>query len=189
MKKIILSFFIGLLIFPFFTLAACSTRSSVNSQCQSNCTGSNGTYNSSDCSCTCRTGFYSTSSCSCLSNSYQGSEAESEVYDGSSSESDSSDDSSDSETGLGSSTGVISNPIDANSFAELVDMVVEWILDIAMVLAPLIIVYGGFTYITAAGDPAKMKTGKQIIIYAAIGFILALLASSLVGIFKDLVLK
>jgi hypothetical protein len=87
-------------------------------------------------------------------------------------------------TGLTSSTGGISNPITASSFAELVDMVVAWILNIAMVLAPLIIVYGGFTYITAAGDTSKIGQAKKIILYAVIGFILALLAKSLVDIFK-----
>jgi len=89
-----------------------------------------------------------------------------------------------SSTGLTSTTGGISNPITASSFAELVDMVVAWILNIAMVLAPLIIVYGGFTYITAAGDTSKIGQAKKIILYAVIGFILALLAKSLVDIFK-----
>jgi hypothetical protein len=90
-------------------------------------------------------------------------------------------------TTVGSGTGIISNPIKATSFAELINMITKWILDIAMVLAPLIIVYGGFTYITAAGDPGKMETGKKIIIYAVLGFILALLATSLVDVFKTFV--
>ncbi|MCK9446861.1 pilin [bacterium] len=89
-------------------------------------------------------------------------------------------------TGLTSSTGGISNPINANSFAELVELVTKWIIDIALVLAPLIIVYGGFIYITAAGEPAKMETGKKIILYAVIGFILVLLATSLVDVLTDL---
>ena len=89
-------------------------------------------------------------------------------------------------TGLTSSTGGITNPISANTFAELVELVTKWIIDIALVLAPLIIVYGGFTYITAAGEPAKMEMGKKIILYAVIGFILVLLAVSLVGVLTDL---
>jgi hypothetical protein len=90
----------------------------------------------------------------------------------------------------GPTTGTgITNPIDAETFSDLVDLVIEWILNIAMVLAPLVIVYGGFTYITAAGDTSKMNQAKQIILYAVIGFILALLAWSLVGIFQDLVVR
>jgi hypothetical protein len=86
----------------------------------------------------------------------------------------------------GESSGGITNPISANTFAELVELVTKWIIDIALVLAPLIIVYGGFTYITAAGEPAKMESGKKIILYAVIGFILVLLAVSLVGVLTDL---
>jgi len=88
---------------------------------------------------------------------------------------------------VGSSSGVISNPISSSTFEDLIKMITQWILNIAMVLAPLVIVYGGFTYITAAGDPGKMEIGKKIIIYAVLGFILALLASSLVDIFKTFV--
>jgi hypothetical protein len=85
-----------------------------------------------------------------------------------------------------SSTGAITNPISTGSFSSLIDLIVKWILDIAMVLAPLVVVYGGFTFITSAGDPAKAKTGKQIILYAAFGFLLALIAKSLVDVLKKL---
>ena len=84
------------------------------------------------------------------------------------------------------STGAITNPIGSGTFAELIDMILKWILDIAMVLAPLVIVYGGITYITAAGSPEKMEQGKKIILYACLGFLLALLASSLINILKGL---
>ncbi len=87
------------------------------------------------------------------------------------------------------STGVIDNPISLGSFADLINAVIKWIIDIALVLAPLIIVYGGFTYITAAGDTTKISKGKQIILYAVMGFILALLAESLVSVIKSLVAK
>ncbi|MFA5431843.1 MAG: hypothetical protein WC319_03105, partial [Candidatus Paceibacterota bacterium] len=76
-------------------------------------------------------------------------------------------------------TGSIGNPIGSNTFAELVAAVVDWIIGIAMVLAPLVIVYGGFTCMTAMDDAGKLKTGKQIILYAILGFLLALIAKSL----------
>jgi hypothetical protein len=87
------------------------------------------------------------------------------------------------------STGVIPNPIKSQSFAALIEAVSNWVLNIALVLAPLVVVYGGFIYMTSAGDTNKVSQGKQIILYAVIGFIVALLAKSLVGIFKDLVVK
>jgi hypothetical protein len=44
------------------------------------------------------------------------------------------------------------------------------------IVAVLMIVYGGFTYITAAGDPAKAGSGKSILTFAIIGLAIALIA-------------
>ncbi|HPX51836.1 MAG TPA: hypothetical protein PLF93_00610 [Candidatus Pacearchaeota archaeon] len=81
----------------------------------------------------------------------------------------------------------IENPIKSESFTELFEAIIKWITDIALVIAPLIIVYGGFLHITSAGDPAKSSQGKKVILYAAIGLLVALLAKSLIGILKEIV--
>lgn len=82
---------------------------------------------------------------------------------------------------------LISNPIGSTSFTALFTLIADWIIDIALVLAPLVIVYGGFLHITAAGSPEKSKQGKKVILYAAIGLIVALLAKSAIGIIEGLV--
>lgn len=87
------------------------------------------------------------------------------------------------------STGVLANPITSGTLADLLNRIIDWILNIALVLAPLVIVYGGFIYMTAAGDTNKVSQGKNIVLYAVIGFIVALLAKSLIGIFTGLVVK
>lgn len=203
MKKILLSLLISFFIFPLLVLAACDTRSSINEQNANNCSWSGGSWNSTTCTCSCPSGYYSEdgSGGSCISNSYKGSEAQESTFGGddssggSSSGGSSSGGSSSGSTGgnisgpTSSSKGTLSNPIDSQSFEDLLDKIIDWILDIAMVLAPLVIVYGGLVYITAAGDTSKISQAKKIILYAVLGFILALLAKSLIGIFKDLVVK
>lgn len=81
----------------------------------------------------------------------------------------------------------IENPIQSESFTELFEVITKWITDIALVIAPLIIVYGGFLHITSAGDPAKSSQGKKVILYAAIGLMIALLARSLISILEEIV--
>lgn len=81
----------------------------------------------------------------------------------------------------------IEKPIKSESFTELLQAIIEWITDIAVVIAPLIIVYGGFLHITSAGDPAKSSQGKKVILYAAIGLIIALLARSLISVLEEIV--
>ena len=54
--------------------------------------------------------------------------------------------------------------------------VTNWVFYIMTLVAVLMIVFGGFTYITAAGDPAKAGKGKSILTYAIIGLAIALIA-------------
>lgn len=83
----------------------------------------------------------------------------------------------------------ISNPLTASSFNELLQRLLDWILNVALVVAPLIIVYAGFLHVTAMGDIAKITKARNIILYAAIGFIVALMAKSLIALFVDLIPK
>ena len=54
----------------------------------------------------------------------------------------------------------------------VVENLIGWIIGIAGVVAAVFMVYGGFTYITANGDPQKLMTAKKAIIYAAIGLLI-----------------
>ena len=48
-------------------------------------------------------------------------------------------------------------------------------------LAVGMIIYGGFMLLTAQGDPAKIKRGKDVVIYSIIGVILVMLAYAIVN--------
>ncbi len=54
--------------------------------------------------------------------------------------------------------------------------VTNWVFFLLTILAVLMIIYGGFIYITAAGDPAKATKAKGILTFAVIGLAIALLA-------------
>lgn len=87
----------------------------------------------------------------------------------------------------GTSGSGLQNPIETDSFAELLESIADWILNIGLVLAPLMIVIGGIMFITAAGEPEKVKSAKNLLIYAAIGLIIILLAKSLVEIITNFI--
>lgn len=157
MKRLILILLV-FSFFPIFALGACDSRPIINDIERDNCVWGGGTWNSSN--CTCSSGGSSTS--------------------GSTSEG--------TTTTEGSGGGAtIPNPLGHESFTALFEAIIDWIIDIALVLAPLIIIYGGFLHITSAGDPAKSSQGKKVILYAAIGLIVALLAKSLIGILEGIV--
>ena len=54
--------------------------------------------------------------------------------------------------------------------------ITNWIFFLLMAGAVLVIIYGGFLYITAAGDPSKAEKGKTALTLAIIGIAIALIA-------------
>lgn len=73
---------------------------------------------------------------------------------------------------------IIQPPIEYNSVEEVIGAIVDWVYRIALVLAPLMIMIGGFYLITAAGDPERVNTGKKIITWTIVGIVVVLLATS-----------
>ena len=63
------------------------------------------------------------------------------------------------------------------------------LLDIAstimLIIMPFIILWGAYQIMTAGGDPKKFQTGGKTILYAVIGFIIALMAKNIVSILVD----
>ena len=84
-------------------------------------------------------------------------------------------------------TGELRSPIGHKTFGDLIDAIIKFIFNIALVLAPLFIVIGGFYFVAAAGDPSKIETGKKIIFYTLIGFLIILISRGLVVVLKDLI--
>jgi len=58
--------------------------------------------------------------------------------------------------------------------------ITETLLTVAGAVAVIIIIVGGLTYITSSGDSSRIKQAKDIILYAVIGLIVAILAYAIV---------
>ena len=75
----------------------------------------------------------------------------------------------------------IDPPTDSTTFQELINKIINFVSLITIVLAPLMVIFAGFYFITANGDPSKVKKGKDILIYTAIGILVILLARGFVS--------
>lgn len=80
-------------------------------------------------------------------------------------------------------------PQDGASLTEIIQSILNWIFGIIGIVAVVMIIIGGFNFMTSAGDPGKVKKGKDTILYGIIGLVVALLAFAIVnfvlnGIFK-----
>ncbi len=77
------------------------------------------------------------------------------------------------------------NPLNATSFKDLVDRIINFIFAIGVILAPLMYLVAGFYFVTAGGDPQKATTGKTIILYTTIGLGIILLARGLISVLRS----
>ncbi len=60
----------------------------------------------------------------------------------------------------------------------------DWIFAIVLAIAIIFVIWGAFTLITAGGSAEKALKGRNYIIYAVVGFIVALLAKAIPNIAK-----
>lgn len=62
---------------------------------------------------------------------------------------------------------------------DTLENIVDWIYTIVLIAAGMYIILGGFTYITAEGDPTKLEKAKKQVIFALFGLVIVLLAGGL----------
>lgn len=74
----------------------------------------------------------------------------------------------DTASGLTNATGLIKN-------------VVNGVIYLTAALSVIMIVYGGFRYATSGGDTNAVQGAKNVIIYAVVGLIVALVAYAIVN--------
>ena len=80
----------------------------------------------------------------------------------------------------------IENPVAAGKLEDLIGKIVDFIFSVSLLVVPLMIIVGAFYFVTAAGNPSQIETGKRLVLYALIGFIIILLAKGLVAVIGDI---
>ena len=73
------------------------------------------------------------------------------------------------------------------TFASVANNVIFFIsTTIAIPLTAIMVLVGAFQITTSAGDPEKFSQGRKTILYAAIGFVIAIIATGVTSIIKSL---
>jgi hypothetical protein len=87
-----------------------------------------------------------------------------------------------SKSASGSNTDCQANG-DANAgLTQLARTITTWFSIIVGAISILMIIYGGFRYITSGGDSGKVGNAKNTLIYAIIGLIIVALAQLIVNV-------
>jgi hypothetical protein len=67
------------------------------------------------------------------------------------------------------------------SLEDSVKNIINTVIFAIGIIAVIVIILGGVSYATSQGDPAKVKKGKDTILYGIIGLVVALLAFAIVN--------
>lgn len=76
----------------------------------------------------------------------------------------------------------IQNPIKAKTFLEIIDNVINFLMVASVPALIIFIIWGAFNILTAGGNPNKVKTGRDIILYAVIGFAVILISKGVAAL-------
>ena len=87
------------------------------------------------------------------------------------------------------STEKINNPINADSIPKLVEQVLEGIIRVGIPLIALAIIYSGFLFVTAIGNPGKVEEAKSALLNTVIGAAILLGAWALAQLISETVLS
>lgn len=74
----------------------------------------------------------------------------------------------------------LNNPISATTVEALVGKLINTAMGVVGSLALLMFIYGGFTWMLSAGSSEKIKKGKDIVIWSALGMVLIFMSYALV---------
>ena len=80
----------------------------------------------------------------------------------------------------------ICNPLTTERFEDIINNIIDFLFKIIVVLAPLMIVIGGFMFFTSGGDPKKVSQARNLMIWAAVGFAVILLAKGFMALLKSI---
>ncbi len=73
----------------------------------------------------------------------------------------------------------LTNPLKANTPPELIGQIINALLGGVGTLALVMFIYGGLTWMTSSGSQEKVKKGKDIVVWAAIGLVVVFSAYAL----------
>ncbi|MBI2577522.1 MAG: hypothetical protein HYV77_01615 [Candidatus Wildermuthbacteria bacterium] len=69
---------------------------------------------------------------------------------------------------------------------QLGGVIFHWLLIIGLVIAPIVVLYAGFLFLTGGTNPENISKAKQVLLYAIIGLVVIILSGAVVNIVRDL---
>lgn len=78
-------------------------------------------------------------------------------------------------------------PTTIDQFILILNTLANWVFSILLVVAVIFILLAAFKFVTAGGNASEVGSARQMLLYAAIGIIVAVAAKGIVAVAKSLV--
>lgn len=75
----------------------------------------------------------------------------------------------------------------ADDVIRIFERIANWLFSFLLIAAVIMIVVAGFLFVTAGGKPEQITKARNIIIYALIGVVVAVLARGLVDLIQIMI--
>lgn len=81
----------------------------------------------------------------------------------------------------------IQNPLGASDLADIIKKLTDALRNLAIPVGVVMILWAGFNYLTAAGNPAKITKANKILMYTAIGLAIVFIGGGFVDLIKSII--
>ncbi len=82
-------------------------------------------------------------------------------------------------------TIILPNPLSVESWEELLNRIINYLIYLAIPVCSLAILYGGWKMISSEGNEEAISEGKKVLKWAIIGFIIIILAKGIALAIKE----
>lgn len=92
-------------------------------------------------------------------------------------------------SGGGGGTGgglAIENPLKAGTIPEILNAIAGFLYTLALAVVTIMVLWGGFQILTAAGNPEGIDRGKRTLLWAVIGTVVILIAGGIADLIADI---
>lgn len=83
-------------------------------------------------------------------------------------------------------TGGLSNPLQADSFAELIEDIIDWVANIGILIAVGMIIYAGVLFMIAGGVEDNIIKAKKTLMWSLIGLAVLLMGRNWISLVSDI---
>ncbi|MCL5004645.1 MAG: pilin [Patescibacteria group bacterium] len=78
------------------------------------------------------------------------------------------------------------DPFNGKQLTDILQKIIGYLIGIGAPIVAIMVIYGGFLILTAGDSPEKVKSGKDVILWAVVGYVIVLCSWGVLYIIKEI---